>query len=376
MKIFLLLLFCSCLKVGTDENLMFKRKNLDLTSPISFESLKVNFLEPFGCINCHNNFSTAQGLTSYVTPGLPSQSSLYLWVESGRMPKNAPALSENNIEYLKQYILQLSDHAPNPPTQTDEYNISGPISFEDLRNKILQPNRCLTCHQNYANREGLAGVVIAGNPESSLLFTWVKNQKMPKGGPPLTNNQIEYIKHYILKLVPLPLPTPIPTPIGEISFDVFKNQILIPHNCIICHSDFENFQGVSPYLKPAFPEESILYELVKTGAMPKDLPMLSDSDLELVRHYILNLPIEIPTPIPNPEISFDHLKTRIIIPHCLSCHRKWESFEAIDKYIENKDPEASAFYKLVENGKMPKGRPKLSIEDQEFIRDYILGLDD
>ncbi len=69
--------------------------------------------------------------------------------------------------------------------------------------------------------------------------------------------------------------------------------------------------------------------------------------------------------------SFIALKSKILIPKCLSCHSKVDSVSGISPWIKPGDPEHSLLYTEVKNGNMPKGKPQLSGVELELVYDFI-----
>ena len=85
------------------------------------------------------------------------------------------------------------------------------VSFTNDVMPILE-SRCLNCHGGRDTKEGLsfasfdslmAGsdngiVVVAGDPDNSLLIQQILNGKMPKKGPKLTPDQLQILIDWIL----------------------------------------------------------------------------------------------------------------------------------------------------------------------------------
>ncbi len=60
------------------------------------------------CMACHSKtFNDPERLARWIVPGKPDESKLYLAVVSGRMPKDKPALSADQITALRIYIENL-----------------------------------------------------------------------------------------------------------------------------------------------------------------------------------------------------------------------------------------------------------------------------
>ena len=68
---------------------------------------------------------------------------------------------------------------------------------------------------------------------------------------------------------------------------------------------------------------------------------------------------------------FQELKEKIIVPHCLRCHKEYSTEEGVLKKVKAKNPEGSKFFTMVEEGLMPEDGPALGTLELEIIRNYI-----
>lgn len=73
---------------------------------VDFATLESKVLAPL-CLQCHSDFNTAAGIAAYVAPGDPAHSPLYEDAESGAMPPGGPAVSQDGLETISDYILGL-----------------------------------------------------------------------------------------------------------------------------------------------------------------------------------------------------------------------------------------------------------------------------
>ncbi len=159
-------------------------------------------------------------------------------------------------------------------------------------------------------------------------------------------------------------PQPQPGP-GPSAFSPLKEQI-IP-KCITCHESFNDEAAIQEYIVPGEPAESPFFLSLEDGSMPMDDTALSTEELEIVRTYILGL-----RPTPQREmITFEQLKTQILGPHCLRCHRSMANEANLMGWVDLSNPVSSKMYVTVKNGSMPKRAAPLSAEQQEFILQYI-----
>lgn len=198
----LLLFTTSCLQVGTDELSLFRSTELDLTGPIGFEDLKRNILEPKQCLRCHSDYATESGLSAVVKAGAPEESLLFTSVQTGQMPKDAPPLNSNNLEYVRLYILQLAK-TPVTPTLPVNDEPKGEISFEQLSQRIIRPY-CIECHKRWTEYDKLKKHVKPGLSEESNFYNEIAAGTMPEDAPPLSLEDQEFVKRYIdtLKVTP------------------------------------------------------------------------------------------------------------------------------------------------------------------------------
>jgi mono/diheme cytochrome c family protein len=80
---------------------------------VTFTQLNQDIIQP-KCISCHSasadsggvDLGSYAGVAAQVVAGNPAQSTLYLQVESGQMPKGGPALSESELAEVYNWIAQ------------------------------------------------------------------------------------------------------------------------------------------------------------------------------------------------------------------------------------------------------------------------------
>ncbi len=151
-----------------------------------------------------------------------------------------------------------------------------------------------------------------------------------------------------------------------VTFDVLNQHIITPH-CISCHKKSGTEEGVAKWVVPGEPEQSKLFNSVKEGRMPKKANPLPLADVELIRQYIVDLPkirrLE--------KIDFETLKNEILVPHCLSCHKKMDNEESLQKWVNHQEPMKSRLLQSVIEGKMPKKGEKLVASEIELITKYL-----
>ncbi len=153
------------------------------------------------CINCHSNAGTEAGLKDWITPGKPDESLFFTKVENGSMPKNGSPLSTKDLELIRLYIEQMVTSSPTPtpvptPTPTPDPGTNPGITYAEVRAKILEPYRCVSCH-SVGTESRLAGWINKTNPSSSRFYTITKSGTMPENGPRVSTEDLAFILQYV-----------------------------------------------------------------------------------------------------------------------------------------------------------------------------------
>lgn len=208
-------------------------KNKTTAVEPTFASLNENVFVP-KCVSCHTPPSAENDvdLTSYeaimsldglVVPREPEQSPLYLVVVHNQMPKGAAPLSNEEKDALAKWIADgalstqitatptpepTATPTPQPtpvPTATPSPSA---VRFSQIFEGALK-NKCVSCHSGilpkglvnlttYAKVIGKKGLVVAGQPDKSKLWTEVSKGNMPpKGEPTLTASEKNLIFKWI-----------------------------------------------------------------------------------------------------------------------------------------------------------------------------------
>jgi mono/diheme cytochrome c family protein len=168
---------------------------------------------------------------------------------------------------------------------------------------------------------------------------------------------------------------------SRVDFNFLKASIL-ESKCLRCHvwaaSEIE-MRSMNRVV-PGKPEASSLYLRVEDRSMPMGMPALSGEELQVVRDYINALAQPEPTPKPEPtpqptphpqKVTFEMLKKKVLVPHCIQCHRTMDQPDGIALDIEPGKPEQSILYLSVKTGSMPKDKPPLTPDELETVRRYI-----
>lgn len=205
--------------VGTQDNIV----NLN-SAPADFPTLYSAILEP-KCLSCHDQLSSEAGLGDWVVPHSPEESSLYLSVVDGYMPKGAAALTSEELEFVARYIDGFSGSSSSGGTSSGEDSSGGVsggdsgsdsgggsttsggssggtssyISYNQLKTNILTPKKCLNCHSLEADSEAalVANWVTLSVPEESRLYKRVVDNTMPRSSAALTAEEKAYVLQYI-----------------------------------------------------------------------------------------------------------------------------------------------------------------------------------
>jgi cytochrome c553 len=200
--LFILLLLSAC---GKQSGLTFHENALNENFPIdqavSFSQLKTDILTPH-CVRCHSNASTENGLGPWVVAGNPDASPLFLRTEDGSMPKDESPLSTRDLAEIRAYIANLNTgtNPPSPaPAPAPAPAPGTTVTFAQIKSQVLSPYRCTSCH-SMSTESGAARFINTSNPDSSSLYTTVKNGSMPQGGSRVPANLqallLQYVRDY------------------------------------------------------------------------------------------------------------------------------------------------------------------------------------
>jgi hypothetical protein len=107
--------------------------------------------------------------------------------------------------------------------------------------------------------------------------------------------------------------------LDQVNFSVLKDNVLKPQ-CMQCHSWASSETEVLKRIVPGDPDNSELYNLVKTGQMPASSPRLTDQSLNLVKLYIIKMSgVQTQKPVPL-EPKYSSLKVNLFEKSCVRCH--------------------------------------------------------
>jgi mono/diheme cytochrome c family protein len=153
---------------------------------------------------------------TYIVPEHADLSRLILRIEDGSMPPKAneedyPRVSDKERAILKDWI---EGGAPEFPPENPKNPTPPVVPYSALAAEVkaIFIQNCYECHQYKDERAGInimnhplllktRPVVVSGQPEASELFALVsatdKSRRMPKGGPPLADEEIDTIRRWI-----------------------------------------------------------------------------------------------------------------------------------------------------------------------------------
>lgn len=161
--------------------------------------------------------------------------------------------------------------------------------FTNLSINLLQP-KCFECHNGAGSRgrvdlstyESILQVVVKGKPLESPLYLSLKGVggNMPLNAPALSTRELKTIFDWITAQAPKDgSEEPPPPPPPPQSTFVWLRENIIEPKCIECHSGpggdggvnlstYESFANDRSILIKGDPENSLLYDVVKTDFMP------------------------------------------------------------------------------------------------------------
>lgn len=175
-----------------------------------------------------------------------------------------------------------------------------------------------------------------------------------------------------------------------ISFESLKTEVLAP-KCLGCHkawADEAIFQDDGRMII-GDADNSKVFQMVKTGRMPvgpklpeggrAKVPPLDSAELNKVLQYINH------TKAVFTKVTFEELKTKVLEPKCIVCHKKWSTEEEfLKRHITPGNATTSKLYDSVMAPRMPKSPLNedgtvnpvvpLSKAETKLIRNYINNL--
>lgn len=215
--LFLLPTACSFERLKNHNGDVESAENLET---VGFDVVVQEVFGPGQCLSCHSPPSAAAGirLDSYsvtlsqsdlVIAGQPEISRLYRSIATGFMPPSSP-LQPERVELLRRWIAEGAVEnstqrlpTPEPPANPDPPPDELPLVLDTVYQVILTPH-CISCHKpggfagflDLTQPEAVMGLVVAGQPDSSFLYTVMASGAMPPSGT-LDPEKIELVRQWI-----------------------------------------------------------------------------------------------------------------------------------------------------------------------------------
>lgn len=151
-------------------------------------------------------------------------------------------------------------------------------------------------------------------------------------------------------------------------------------NCVSCHGWITDPGELlkKGRIIPGRPEQSILYQMLQDGRMPKDGPPLTGAELDEVRGYILALvqapsttPVE---PLPAESQAFTDLKTNLLNKQCIVCHKGMVNEVDFQHGVHPGQPDESKVVRTIVRGEMPLQIPAATDAEVQLVANYIHGV--
>ena len=181
-----------------------------------------------------STYSSTLSKSGVVVLGKPQTSSLYTEVASGGMPDGGPVLSTDEVTAISDWIVAgapngdfpstrvpvpgptpiVNNPAP-PPAPTPVVSATPPptpgmiVKYSQLQAKIFD-QACVRCHsgstpKGKVNLSSFAALmasakrnlIIAGSPDTSLVYTEISSGDMPPSGPPIAAPEVALLREWI-----------------------------------------------------------------------------------------------------------------------------------------------------------------------------------
>ena len=173
----------------------------------------------------------------------------------------------------------------------------------------------------------------------------------------------------------------------------FRDQALaiINQNCVGCHGETAGPKGVfnllslnhlvsSGLVVPGNPEQSKLFQVIKTGLMPMK-GRLSEIDQSTIQNWIASGDVAASKPTaPGPlPPTFANIESKILQVRCVMCHSgpkpkgqvSLDTYEGVMKTVDVSSPEESSIYVQTYSGMMPPRGDLLTTDEQKALLTWI-----
>ena len=153
----------------------------------------------------------------------------------------------------------------------------------------------------------------------------------------------------------------------ESAYSYLYRKVLEPR-CIGCHDWASDEEELISRIEFADPMKSLLLT-----AHFQDEKLIQE-DKKRIESYIEKVMNTLPGPEPEIDLEYlEQVKSEILIPKCIRCHKWMRKNDKIFRRIIVGDPENSRLYKRVIDNSMPIGAPPLSDEEKQAIYELISG---
>ncbi len=105
------------------------------------------------------------------------------------------------------------------------------VNFTLVRDQVLKP-QCMQCHSWAGNEAEVLKRIVPGDPTNSELYKLVQSGQMPASSPRLTDQSMNLIRQYIMKLSGIQPQKPVPL---EPKYSSLKAN-LFEKSCTRCHN--------------------------------------------------------------------------------------------------------------------------------------------
>lgn len=105
------------------------------------------------------------------------------------------------------------------------------VNFAVVRDNVLRP-QCAQCHSWATNETEVIKRIVPGEPANSELYKIIQSGQMPQSAPRLTDQSINLVKLYIIKMsgVQPQKPVPLEPKYSSLKVNLFEK------SCVRCHN--------------------------------------------------------------------------------------------------------------------------------------------
>lgn len=308
-------------------------------------------------------------------------------------------------------MIQSGKDDSNAALSSSSVNLADPVAVKNQAMQILA-NNCTGCHGASTGPAGIfnlldtnhllsSGLIIAGQPDNSLLIQSIEAKRMPPSGPLNAADQ-QVLRAWIAggaqapTIVPVVTPNPpaAPTPLtGTLEQNAVT---ILQTTCYSCHGTIAS-GGISQINDPAHlisaglitpgnATTSTIYDAIVKGRMPPG-KMLNSADINVIKDWInagATSPAVGSMPPPPPPIplaaNFKSLDANVFQPKCVACHSatlakdgvRIDTYTNVLKYVVKGNASQSKIYKISRDGEMPpRPNPVLTSEELMYLSQWI-----